>query len=61
MDNFLSIAQYVLEQGPYDGSPKSIFRMAYWAYEDEYSEPTEAEAQEFYTAFVEMLDTIEVA
>ena len=39
----------------------NFLSMAYWAYEDEYSEPTEAEAQEFYTAFVEMLDTIEVA
>tara|TARA_B100001093_G_scaffold465882_1_gene483889 strand:+ start:66 stop:446 length:381 start_codon:yes stop_codon:yes gene_type:complete len=61
LDNFLSIAQYVLEQGPYDGSTKDIFKMALWTYEDEYGEPTEDQANEFYSAFVEMLDTMEVA
>jgi hypothetical protein len=61
MDNFLSIAKYVLEQGPYDGSTKDIFKMALWAYEDEYGEPTEEEADYFYKVFEEMLNTMEVA
>jgi hypothetical protein len=61
MDNFVSIAQYVLEQGPYDGSTKDIFKMALWAYEDEYGEITEDEADCFYKVFEEMLDTKEVA
>ena len=52
MEDFFSIAQYVIEQGPHDGSTKDIFKMALWAYEDEYGKPTEAEAQEFYNAFV---------
>ena len=56
MENFCAIAQYVLEQGPWDGSTKDIYKMAYWAYEDEYGEPTEAEEQEFYNAFVKMLE-----
>lgn len=58
MDNFVSIAQYVLEQGPWDGSTKDIFKMALWAYEDEYGEPTEEQANEFYTTFVEMLKEV---
>ena len=61
MDNFLSIAQYVLEQGPYNGSTKDIFKMALWAYEDEHGEPTDAEADIFYSVFLEMLDTEETA
>jgi hypothetical protein len=61
MDNFVSIAQYVLEQGPYDGSTKDIFKMALWAYEDEYGEPIEEQVLEFYNVFLEMLDTMEWA
>jgi len=51
MDNFVSIAQYVLEQGPYNGPTKDIFKMALWAYEDEHGEATEEQAQEFYSVF----------
>ena len=58
MDNFVSIAQYVLEQGPYEGSTKDIFKMALWAYEDQHGETSEAEAQEFYSVFVEMLKEV---
>ena len=58
MKDFFSIAQYVIEQGPHDGSTKDIFKMALWAYEDEYGEPTEAEAQEFYDAFVTTLQVV---
>ena len=49
--NFISIAYDVLRKGPYDGSPKDIFRMALGAYGDAYGEPTEEQAHEFYILF----------
>jgi len=61
MDNFIAIAQHVLEQGPYNGSTEDIFKMALWAYEDEYGEPIEEQVLEFYNVFLEMLDTMEWA
>jgi hypothetical protein len=48
MENFLSIYQYVLNNGPYDGSPKDIFKMAIWAYEDEYGEVDDATANKWF-------------
>jgi len=61
IEEFCAIAQYVLEQGPYDGSTKDIFKMALCTYEDEHGEITEEEADYLYKVFEEMLNTMEVA
>ena len=60
MDNFLSIAQYIIESNT-GNSTRDMFKTACEVYEDEYGDITDAEAEVFHTAFLEMLDTKETA
>tara|TARA_R110000803_G_scaffold9631_1_gene30246 strand:+ start:778 stop:957 length:180 start_codon:yes stop_codon:yes gene_type:complete len=59
MNNFLLIAQYILEST--GDSTRDVFKTACQVYEDEYGDITDAEAEVFHTAFLEMLDTKETA
>lgn len=56
--NFLGIVEHIIEGAQYTGSTRDLFKQALWAYEDEYGEPTEAKAQEFYDAFVDIMSDV---
>jgi hypothetical protein len=60
MNNFLSIAQYIIESNTGD-STRDMFKTACEVYEDEYGDITDTEADLFHTEFLEMLDTKETA
>ena len=50
MDNFLTIAQDIIDSNAGD-STRDIFKTAVQVYEDEYGNITDAEADKFYSAF----------
>jgi|TARA_R110000796_G_scaffold34234_4_gene88530 hypothetical protein len=55
LKTFYEIATYVIDQGPYDGSTKDVFDMALSAYEDNFGEVTDEEADKFNHVFREIL------